>query len=115
MMMGATAAVLCSLLLSSAAAAGQQQTCTLAPACLTSVASTIGYFEDSSSGKAQHLPCSQIWSEAISSNSGPRSIHHRCPASAGVGGAVAWVSSTWRACAAAAVAAGRPLNMSVCE
>ena len=108
---------LLSLLSLLAAAAGLEGTpgCALDPACLTGVASTIGYFEQNPGGRAQHLTCSQIWSAAVASNCGPRSIHHRCPASAGAGGAVAWLSPEWRACSAAVVAAGRPMNASVCE
>lgn len=88
--------------------------CSLANACLAGVASTIGYFEDNPSGRAQRLSCAQMWSEAVASNSGERSIHHRCPASAGADGAVAWLSQAWQACAADVIAAGSALNVSVC-
>ena len=104
------------LLLSSlltAAAAFAEQSCKLSPACLTGVASTIGYFQNNPAGRA-HLQCSQIWAKAVSSNSGPRSVHHRCPASAGVGGPVAFLSPVWRECAAAVISAGKTLNVSVC-
>jgi len=109
-----------SLLLFLAAAAGSvpndgAEGCGLDAACVAGVASTIGYFENNPHGVAQHLSCAQMWSEAVASNSGASSIHHRCPASAGVGGAVAWLRPSWRACAAAVTAAGGALNVSVCE
>jgi hypothetical protein len=77
------------------------------------VASTIGYFE-SNLHAPKDMPCSEMWSEAVSSNCGPSSIHHRCPASASAGGAVAWLLPTWQRCAGGVIAAGKQLNVTVC-
>ena len=67
--------------------------CSLDATCLTGVASTIGYFENNPHAP-KDMPCSEMWSEAVSSNCGPGSIHHNCPASAGADGKLAWLLPT---------------------
>lgn len=95
------------------AAAVAGASCSLDAACLAGVASTIGYFENNPHAP-KDMPCSEMWSEAVSSNCGPGSIHHNCPASAGADGKLAWLLPTWQRCAAGVIAAGKQLNVTVC-
>lgn len=85
-------------------------TCTLSPKCLIGVASTLGFFQTHPQGGAQGWTCTQKWSESVTSNSGPSSIHHRCPESAGIGGAVAYLEPVWQQCLGAVIDAGKKLN-----
>ena len=47
---------------------------------MAGVASTIAWFLNHSNSK-----CNDIWRNSVDSNAGPKSKHHRCPASAGTG------------------------------
>ena len=98
-----------------AAPGAARAACPLDAACLAGVASTVSYFENSPHAP-KGLPCSQMWSAAVSSNCGPGSIHHSCPASAGAGGAVAWLSPTWQGCVGAVTKAGEErFNATICQ
>ena len=95
-----------------AAAAAAAPPCSLDAACLVGVASTIGYFENDPHAP-KGMPCSSMWSESVSTNCGPGSIHHSCPASAGAGGAVAWLLPAWQQCTDDVIAAGKELNVTL--
>ena len=107
------AAMLLAAAVAAAAPAASPSGCSLDSTCLTGVASTIGYFENNPHAP-KSMSCSEMWSEAVSSNCGPSSIHHRCPASAGANGTLAWLLPTWQRCAAGVIAAGKQLNVTVC-
>ena len=65
------AAMLLAAAVAAAAPAASPSGCSLDSTCLTGVASTIGYFENNPHAP-KSMSCSEMWSEAVSSNCGPQ-------------------------------------------
>ena len=83
--------------------------CVLPDDCVAGIVSTFGWFDTHNPG----MSCQDKWSQAVGSNAGPASIHHRCPASAGTGDD-AWHSATYTACWSKIEAAGVGASVPVC-
>jgi hypothetical protein len=82
--------------------------CSLPQACVAGVASTVGWLTTHQASYS----CGEIWEQAIKQNCGPKSVHHRCPASAATG---SFLSPAWKECAPTARAiAHEQTNATIC-